>query len=52
MIEYLFHLIGFCPDHMGHLDLIDFIAYNWANLSLNFRLMFGNLKNFLYIYIL
>lgn len=27
MIEMIQHLFGMCPDHAGHLDLIDILLY-------------------------
>ena len=32
MIEHLLHLVGLCPDHLVHFDLMDFVAYNWTSL--------------------
>jgi hypothetical protein len=37
MLDVL-HLIGLCPDSISHLDLLDFIAVNYQNLSyINFK---------------
>jgi hypothetical protein len=37
MLDML-HLIGLCPDSISHLDLLDFIAANYQNLSyVNFK---------------
>jgi hypothetical protein len=29
-MDSLLHLIGICPDHMTHPDLLDFVGYNWG----------------------
>lgn len=37
MLDML-HFIGLCPDSISHLDLLDFIAANYQNLSyVNFK---------------
>jgi hypothetical protein len=50
MIESISHFIGICPDNIGHFDILDFIGYNWSYFYELFKLKFGNLKYFFYIY--
>lgn len=44
MIESLLHLIGICPDHIAHFDLIDFTTYNWINVVDMINLYYKKIK--------
>jgi len=42
----ILHLIGFCPDHFAHVNLIDWAVIIYSNPSWLFQSFFGMLNYF------